>query len=71
MNTDMRVTEQDDYQATFELYQTKDGPRLRLKDARMTVIGDGKSPDKWQALSTQVNKAAVQFEAEAHGVKAS
>lgn len=71
MNAEMRVTEQDDYQATFELYQTKDGPRLRLKDARMTVIGDGKSPDKWQALSAQVNKAAAEFEAQAHGVKVS
>ena len=71
MNTDMRVTEQDDYQATFELYETKDGPRLRLKDARMTVIGDGKDPGKWQALSALVNKGAAQFEADAHGGKAS
>lgn len=71
MNTDMRVTEQDDYQATFELYQTKDGPRLRLKDARMTVIGDGKDPGKWQALSAQINEGARQFEADAHGVKTS
>lgn len=71
MNTDMRVTEQDDYQATFELYQTKDGPRLRLKDARMTVIGDGKNPAKWQALSTMINESARQFEADAHGQKLS
>lgn len=71
MNTDMRVTEQDDYQATFELYQTKDGPRLRLKDARITVIGDGKDAGKWQALSAHVTESARQFEADAHGVRAS
>lgn len=71
MNTEMRVTEQDDYQATFELYQTKDGPRLRLKDARMTVIGDGKDSAKWRALADQVTAASRQFEDDANGSRTS
>ena len=71
MNTDMRVTEQDDYQATFELYQTKDGPRLRLKDARMTVIGDGKDPKMWIGLAASLAAGAKQFADDASGVKAS
>jgi hypothetical protein len=71
MNTEMTVTEQDDYQATFEIYQTKEGPQLRLKDARMTVIGDGKDPKKWRDLADQVSTAARHFDDTANGVKAS
>lgn len=71
MNTDMRVTEQDDYVATYELYETKDGPELRLKDVRLSRIGDGKDVKKWQALAADALTAATKAKAEADGIKAS